>query len=156
TDALNQALLDVFQALGVKEQNVMQGIKQAAEIAAALLTNACIEKDGEMPRAMPPGLIIDKVFLKEELGKPDESELALRGLMLARALPESGIDCDKPVNVTPAFRVHTFVRNIEGFFASVSPGEKKAKFADFCLERGLSHAPSSASDGERGRRLFEM
>lgn len=156
TDALNQALLDILQALGVKEQNAMQGIKQAAEIAAALLTNACIEKDGEMPRAMPPGVIIDKVFLKEERDKPDESELALRGLMLVRALPESGIDCDRPVNVTPAFRVHTFVRNIEGFFASVSPGEKKAKFADFCLERGLSHAPSSAADGERGRRLFEM
>ncbi|MBP2837275.1 DEAD/DEAH box helicase [Dickeya parazeae] len=155
TDALHQALLDVFLALGVKEQNIMQGIKQAAETSAALLTNACIEKDGEMPRAMPPGLIIDKIFLKEDPGKPDESELALRGLMLARALPESGIDCEKPANVTPAFRVHTFVRNIEGFFASVSPGEKKAKFADFCLERGLSHAPSTP-DGQRGRRLFEM
>lgn len=42
-----------------------------------------------------------------------------------------------------------------GFFASVSPGEQKAKFADFCLERGLSHAPSTP-DGKRGRRLFEM
>ncbi|HBQ3017508.1 DEAD/DEAH box helicase [Klebsiella quasipneumoniae] len=155
TEALNQALLDVFQALGVKEQNIKQGIKQAAEIAAALLTNACIENDGEMPRAMPPGLIIDKVFLKEEPSKPSESELALRGLMLTRALPESGIDCDKPTNVTPAFRVHTFVRNIEGFFASVSSGERKAKFADFCLERGLSHAASTL-DGKRGRRLFEM
>ncbi len=155
TDALSQALLDVFQALGVKEQNITHGIKQAAETAAALLTNACIEKEGEMPRAMSPGLIIDKVFLKEEPGKTSESELALRGLMLTRALPESGIDCDKPDNVTPAFRVHTFVRNIEGFFASVSPGEKKAKFADFCLERGLSHA-ASTPDGKRGRRLFEM
>ncbi|MEE3664765.1 DEAD/DEAH box helicase [Brenneria sp. g21c3] len=152
TDALNQALLDIFQALGVKERNVIQGIKQAAEIAAALLTNACIENDGELPRAMPPGLIIDKIFFKED---PDESELALRGLMLTRALPESGINCEKPANVTPAFRVHTFVRNIEGFFASVSPGEKKAKFADFCLERGLSHAPSAPGE-ERGRRLFEM
>ncbi|HHC4785182.1 TPA: DEAD/DEAH box helicase [Escherichia albertii] len=155
TDALNQALLDAFLTLGVKEQNVMRGIKQAAENAAALLTNACIEKDGESPRAMPPGLIIDKIFLKQEPGELDESELALRGLMLVRALPESGIDCEKPVNVTPAFRVHTFVRNIEGFFASVSPGEKKAKFADFCLERGLSHA-SSVSGEKRGRRLFEM
>ncbi|WP_447889515.1 DEAD/DEAH box helicase [Serratia fonticola] len=155
TDALNQALFEVFQALGVKERNIMQGIKQAAEIAAALLTNACIEKDGELPRAMPPGLIIDKIFLKEEQGKQDESELALRGLMLARALPESGIDCEKPANVTPAFRVHTFVRNIEGFFASISPGDQKAKFADFCLERGLSHA-LSAQEGKRGRRLFEM
>ncbi|MFP1798968.1 DEAD/DEAH box helicase [Lonsdalea quercina] len=152
TDALNQALLDIFQALDVKERNVIQGIKQAAEIAAALLTNACIENDGELPRAMPPGLIIDKIFFKED---PDETELALRGLMLTRALPESGINCEKPANVTPAFRVHTFVRNIEGFFASVSPGEKKAKFADFCLERGLSHAPSAPGE-ERGRRLFEM
>lgn len=155
TDALNQALLDVFQVLAVKEQNVMQGIKQAAEAAAALLTNACIEKEGEFPRAMPPGLIINKIFHKEDPSEPDELELALRGLMLVRALPESGIDCEKPVNVTPAFRVHTFVRNIEGFFASVSPGEKKAKFADFCLERGLSHAPS-APGVKRGRRLFEM
>ncbi|MBJ8896373.1 DEAD/DEAH box helicase [Citrobacter braakii] len=155
TDPLNQALLDVFLALGVKERNVMQGIKQAAETAAALLTDACIEQDGELPRAMPPGLIIDKIFLKEEPSEPEALELALRGLMLVRALPESGIDCEMPVNITPAFRVHTFVRNIEGFFASVSSGEKKAKFSDFCLERGLSHAPS-APDEKRGRRLFEM
>ncbi|ELQ6222667.1 DEAD/DEAH box helicase [Cronobacter turicensis] len=155
TDALSQALSDVFLALGVKAQNDMQGIKQAAEKAAALLTNACIEEGGELPRAMPPRLIIDKIFLKEGSDKPDELELALRGLMLVRALPESGVDCEKPANVTPAFRVHTFVRNIEGFFASVSPGEQKAKFADFCLERGLSHA--QAAQGEkRGRRLFEM
>lgn len=155
TDALNQALSNVFLALGVKAQNGMQGIKQAAEKAAALLTNACIEEGSESPRAMPPGLIIDKIFIKEDTGNQDELELALRGLMLLRALPESGIDCEKPANVTPAFRVHTFVRNIEGFFASVSPGEQKAKFSDFCLERGLSHAPSTP-DGKRGRRLFEM
>ncbi|EGH8507388.1 DEAD/DEAH box helicase [Salmonella enterica] len=155
TDALSQALSDVFLAMGVKAQNDMQGIKQAAEKAAALLTNACIEEGGELPRAMPPELIIDKIFLKEGSDKPDELELALRGLMLMRALPESGVACEKPANVTPAFRVHTFVRNIEGFFASVSPGEQKAKFADFCLERGLSHAPSTP-DGKRGRRLFEM
>ncbi len=155
TDALSKALSNVFQALGVKAQNGMQGIKQAAEKAAALLTNACIEEGSESPRAMPPELIIDKIFLKEDSDKQDELELALRGLMLVRALPESEMDCEKPANVTPAFRVHTFVRNIEGFFASVSPGEQKAKFADFCLERGLSHAPS-APGGERGRRLFEM
>lgn len=155
TDALSKALSNVFQALGVKAQNDMQGITQAAEKAAALLTNACIEEGSESPRAMPPGLIIDKIFLKEDADKQDELELALRGLMLVRALPEAEMDCEKPANVTPAFRVHTFVRNIEGFFASVSPGEQKAKFADFCLERGLSHAPSAPS-GERGRRLFEM
>ncbi|MFV0547628.1 MAG: DEAD/DEAH box helicase [Limnobaculum xujianqingii] len=155
TDTLNRALLDVFQALGVNEQNVMQGIKQAAENAAARLTNACIEKDGELPRAMSPRLIFDKIFLKEDMDKLDELELALRGLMLVRVLPESGVEWEKPANITPAFRVHTFVRNIEGFFASVLPGEQKAKFADFCLERGLSHAPSSPGE-KRGRRLFEM
>lgn len=155
TDALSKALSNVFQALGVKAQNDVQGIKQAAEKAAALLTNACIEEGSESPRAMPPGLIIDKIFLKEETDKQDELELALRGLMLVRALPESGMDCEQLANVTPAFRVHTFVRNIEGFFASVASGEQKAKFADFCMERGLSHAPS-APGRDRGRRLFEM
>ncbi|MBN5408162.1 DEAD/DEAH box helicase [Serratia marcescens] len=155
TDALNQALSNAFLALDLKAQNGMQGIKQAAEKAAALLTNACIEEGSESPRARPPGLIIDKIFIKEDTGNQDELELALRGLMLLRALPEYGIDFEKPANVTPAFRVHTFVRNIEGFFASVSPGEQKAKFSDFCLERGLSHAPSTP-DGKRGRRLFEM
>lgn len=155
TDALNQALSDVFQTLDVKAQNDEQGIKQASEKAAALLTNACIKEHGELPRAMPPEFIIDKIFINAEQGKPDEAELALRGLMLVRALPESGIDCEKIANITPAFRVHTFVRNIEGFFASVSPGEKKAKFADFCLERGLSHAPNTQG-GQRGHRLFEM
>ncbi|WP_313080106.1 DEAD/DEAH box helicase, partial [Atlantibacter sp.] len=155
TAELNRALHNAFLALGVKEQNSRQGIRQAAEIAAALLTNGCIEKDGDKPRAMPPKHIINKIFLGESWGGKDESELALRGLMLLRALPDSIPDCEKPEAATPAFRVHTFVRNIEGFFASVSPGQQKAKFADFCLERGQSHAPS-ASGKERGRRLFEM
>ncbi|AYC18355.1 ATP-dependent RNA helicase RhlE [Dickeya dianthicola] len=155
TDELNRALLNAFLALGVKEQNNRQRIKQAVEIAAALLTNACIEKNGDKPRATSPKYIINKIFLEESWGGKEDAELALRGLMLLRALPDSGLDCEKPHIATPAFRVHTFVRNIEGFFASVSPGEQKAKFADFCLERGLSHAPS-ASGEKRGQRLFEM
>ncbi|EAO5845201.1 DEAD/DEAH box helicase [Salmonella enterica subsp. enterica] len=155
TDEFERALVNAFQALGVKERNIRQGVKLAAETAAALLTHACIEKKGDKPRATSPKHIIDKIFLAESLEGEKESELALRGLMLLRALPDSVLDCDKPDAATPAFRVHTFVRNIEGFFASVSPGERKAKFADFCLERGLSHAPSTSQE-KRGRRLFEM
>lgn len=155
TDALERALLNVFQALGVKEKDSRQGIKRAAETAAALLTNACIDKNGDKPRATSPKHIIDKIFLEKSWDGEEESELALRGLMLLRALPDSGLACEKLDAATPAFRVHTFVRNIEGFFASVTPGERKAKFADFCLERGLSHAPSVQGE-KRGRRLFEM
>ncbi|EDV9090940.1 DEAD/DEAH box helicase, partial [Salmonella enterica subsp. enterica] len=132
TDEFERALVNAFQALGVKERNIRQGVKLAAETAAALLTHACIEKKGDKPRATSPKHIIDKIFLAESLEGEKESELALRGLMLLRALPDSVLDCDKPDAATPAFRVHTFVRNIEGFFASVSPGERKAKFADFC------------------------
>ncbi|WP_201030119.1 hypothetical protein, partial [Salmonella enterica] len=131
-DEFGRALVNACQALGVKERNIRQGVKQAAETAAALFAHACIEKKGDKPRATSPKHIIDKIFLAESLEGEKESELALRGLMLLRALPDSVLDCDKPDAATPAFRVHTFVRNIEGFFASVSPGERKA----MCLVSG--------------------
>lgn len=152
---LNSALFGTFSALGVKENDSRKAIKIAAEIASALLTNACIENIGDKPRAMPPEVIVKNVFLERTWNSEDEAELALRGMMLLRALPDSGVASEKLAITTPAFRVHTFVRNIEGFFAAVLPGEKKPQFSDFCLERGMSHAPSSP-DGVRGRRLFEM
>lgn len=152
---LNSVLFGTYSALGVKENDSSKAIKVAAEIASALLTNACIENIGDKPRAMPPEVIIKKIFLEGTWNSEDEAELALRGMMLLRALPDSGVASEKLAITTPAFRVHTFVRNIEGFFAAVLPGEKKAHFSDFCLERGMSHAPSGP-DGRRGRRLFEM
>ncbi|SQI23200.1 helicase [Salmonella enterica subsp. arizonae] len=79
TDEFERALFNAFQALGVKERDSRQGIKPAAEIAAALLTNACIEKNGDKPRATAPKHIIDKIFLEKSWNGEEESELALRG-----------------------------------------------------------------------------
>ncbi|MDO1203028.1 DEAD/DEAH box helicase [Salmonella enterica subsp. enterica serovar Cubana] len=79
TDEFERALVNAFQALGVKERNIRQGVKLAAETAAALLTHACIEKKGDKPRATSPKHIIDKIFLAESLeGEKERRNLSSR------------------------------------------------------------------------------
>ena len=83
-------------------------------------------------------------------------EVAVRGLMLARALPDSGAWGAKAPQGTPSFRVHTFVRNVEGLFgAPVSGTDGRARFTDLTIIRGISHG-SPPPDAGVGRRLFEM
>ena len=57
--------------------------------------------------------------------------------MLARALPEA--NDSRVAGATPAFRVHTFIRNIEGLFASVTP--RQQPFSDFSVERTSHSSP---------------
>ena len=146
-----EAVKSAASALGVLNSSDEETVRNLAEAAAAALTSAC--RDGKGVRATGVSEIGRRIFKVAP-----ELELALRGLMLARALPESGLWDIKKAGValtTPAFRIHTFIRNIEGLFAAPSPAEGKAAFSDFTVERGLSHArPESGAN--RGRRLFEL
>ncbi|UMR31989.1 DEAD/DEAH box helicase [Massilia sp. MB5] len=139
-------------ALGVLGETEEDTVKRLAEMAAAAMTNAC--RDGKGVRATSISEIANRIFAQRATNNHD----ALRGLMLARALPESGMWDTKQVGVastTPAFRVHTFIRNIEGLFAALSPAGDRVTYSDFTIERGLSHARPTATE-PRGRRLFEL
>jgi hypothetical protein len=148
-DTLNPAVAHAGKALGVSAREASDQVKALAERAAAVLTKAC--RDGNDVRATSLSDMAERIFRP---GSGDH-EIGLRGLLLARALPESQA---WPVSVsltTTAFRVHTFIRNIEGLFASIVVEGGLPVFGDFTVERGVTHAKPS-EEGGRGRRLFEM
>ncbi|MEG8038743.1 helicase-related protein [Sphingomonas sp. LR60] len=146
--AAQGAIDEAAAALGIPEGE--RTVRALAEAAAAVLTDACREGDGVRARSV--GDIAGRVF-----GDPARVE-AVRGLMLARALPESTAfrDAVRVDPATPSFRVHCFVRNVEGLFAALSvDDEGGVRYSDLGVERGLSHA--APAPGEvRGPRLFEL
>lgn len=147
SDPLDEAIANVATALGVTI-GAAGRVAAVAEAAAALLTHAC--REGAGVRATSIAEVAMRLF-----GGGDSAELAVRGLMLARALPESDQWDAKVAQGTPSFRVHAFVRNVEGLFGAPLLTENGLQFVDLSVERGLSHGqpkPGSA----RGRRLFEM
>lgn len=152
SDELLLAVKSAAFALGIVDRSEENTVKKLAEAAAAAMTSGCL--DGTGVRATCLTEIANRIFADGGLDR----ELALRGLMLARALPESGIWDKKRAGValtTPAFRVHTFIRNIEGLFAALSPTADGVEFGNFSIERGLSHARPGAN-AKRGKRLFEL
>lgn len=148
-EAMNQAVEYAANALGISAGDAGDRVKALAEAAAAVLTQACLV--GEEVRATSTSDIAARIF-RASSGDLDK---AMRGLLLARALPESRVWQASVSLTTPAFRVHTFIRNIEGLFASVVPGGSFPKFGDFTVERGVTHAMPQTEAG-RGRRLFEL
>lgn len=142
------AIEDAANALGIA--NDERVVPALAEAAAAILTDACREGEGVRARAVDD--IAARVF-NDESGSD-----AVRGLMLARALPESAAfrEVGGLHPATPSFRVHCFVRNIEGLFGAPSiDSDGRVTYANLSVERGLSHA--APARGEiRGQRLFEM
>ncbi|AOI89852.1 DEAD/DEAH box helicase [Burkholderia pseudomultivorans] len=147
--SLDERIKLAGRALGVEAGSMEECIKRLAERAAAILTDAC--RDGDGVRAFSVIHVAQRIFGSQTQNGED----ALRGLMLARALPESGL---WPVRVhpdTPAFRMHSFIRNIEGLFAAPYLVGKETRFRHLTVERGLTHAAPSA-ERKRGSRLFEL
>lgn len=146
SDRLEAAIDRVADVLGVRDAGDAR-IGAIAEVAAAVLTSAC--REGPGVRATKATVLGGRIF-----GEQNDLE-ALRGLLLARALPESGQWSAKVSQGTPSFRVHSFVRNIEGLFGAPVRQGDKIGFLDLSVERGLSHGEPEAGQ-VRGRRLFEL
>jgi hypothetical protein len=147
--ALSAAVDAAAMALGTGGATEDDRVQSLAEAAAAALTWAC--RDGAGVRATPLSTLSERIFA----AAPGDRVTALRGLMLARALPESKAWDSAVTPNTPAFRVHTFIRNIEGLFGAPRPMPTGTAFDDLTVERGLSHAPPTGAEA-RGRRLFEL
>jgi len=146
TDAVKAALASIAAALGLDHAEA-DFVPKLSSRAAEILVSACIV--GENVRATAVDILAEKLFGSKTATK------ALRGLMLARALPESdGHDADTPVGL-PSFRFHGFIRNVEGLFGSVDLGNAGVRIADLTMERGVSHGKPAAGE-VRGRRLFEL
>ena len=147
SDRLATAISSVAGALGITEgQDPRSIVGDVAERAAAVVTGACRFEDGV--RATSVSDIVRRAF-------HDGDVAAVRGLLLARALPESAAARVKIADHTPSFRLHGFVRNIEGLFGAPVVASSGLEFRDLTVERGMSHGP--AAEGQaKGRRLFEM
>ncbi len=145
---MNAAISSAASALGVTAIGDRQ-VPALAEAAAAVLVQACW--DGEGVRATSLDEIARRVFPGAV-----EPGSAVRGLMLARSLPEAPNWRARVDPATPSFRIHCFVRNIEGLFAAPSVAEDGSiRYASLGVERGMSHA-SPAPGEARGPRLFEL
>lgn len=144
---LDEAIARVADVLSVVESGDRQ-VAAVAEAAAALLTSGCVSDDGL--RASSIAEVGRRLFGNNEI-----AEAAVQGLMLARALPESGQWPAKVAQGTPSFRVHAFVRNVEGLFGAPVVAGEAIEFVDLSVERGLSHGEPEPGK-VRGRRLFEM
>ncbi|OSZ43574.1 helicase [Alcaligenes faecalis] len=149
SDRLTAAVEAAAKALDVGGATEEERVRNLANAAAAILTRAC--RDGDGVRATAVSALGERIF---QTGASDVAA-SLRGLMLARALPESNAWDVKVEPNTPAFRVHTFIRNIEGLFGAPRPVPNDVVIENLTIERGLSHAPSSSGE-RRGRRLFEL
>jgi len=145
---IDAAVSAAAEALGVTATQERR-IPELAEAAAAVLTDAC--RDGDGVRAMSLGEIAHRVFPAAE-----RPELAVRGLLLARSLPEARVPSARVASVTPSFRVHCFLRNIEGLFAAPAVAQDgTVRYASLGVERGVSHAAPAPGEA-RGPRLFEL
>lgn len=146
SDGVKAALGSVAVALGL-DSAASDFVQTLSRRAAEILTSACIA-EGTL-RATSIDRLAEKIFGAKDAAK------ALRGLMLARALPESdGYAADTPIGL-PSFRFHGFIRNVEGLFGSVDLGNEGIRVRDLTIERGVSHGKPSG-DSARGRRLFEL
>ncbi|MFT4508962.1 DEAD/DEAH box helicase [Caballeronia sp. 15711] len=145
SDCIRQAALSV----GVKKESIDEVVRDLAVVAATAITQAC--RDGAGVRATAINVVAERIFD----GEIESRAIAIRGLMLARALPESALWSARVSPETPAFRVHTFIRNIEGLFGSPRADGQNVKFENLTVERGISHA-APAKGAKRGNRLFEL
>ena len=129
---------------------------EATATAAAMLDFAM--QDGARPGEKCPRSVGDIGKILFDSDNPD----AVRGLLALRAipdlpesvLPETLRPPRKAISRLPGFRMHTFVRNIEGLFASVGRDENgDVVWGRPSIERGLNYDESQ--DHPR-KRLFEM
>lgn len=148
-ETMNSVVKQAAYALDISVSDTGDRVKALAEAAAAVLTQAC--RDGDDVRATSASDMAERIF---RVGSGDLDK-ALRGLLLARALPESKVWPASVSLTTPAFRVHTFIRNIEGLFGSVRSDGASVVFSDFTVERGVTHSKPDI-ESARGRRLFEL
>jgi hypothetical protein len=147
SDRLGRAISAVAETLGVAcGRDPRNVVNLVAEAAAAVLTAACRFENGV--RATSISDIARCAFSNGD-------EAAVRGLLLARALPESEALRARVADSTPSFRFHGFIRNIEGLFGAPVVTPTGLEFRDLTVERGTSHGPAAAGEA-KGRRLFEM
>lgn len=147
TARLQEAIKGVGRAFQLDEtQSNLVG--RIAEKASETIVGVCRSESGARATAVRK--------ISEQAFRPGEGdERSVRGLLLARSLPECPGLSASVSRGTPSFRFHSFIRNVEGLFGAPVSSDGEVRFVDLTIERGTSHGPP-APGATRGRRLFEM
>ncbi|MDQ7251285.1 DEAD/DEAH box helicase [Dongia sedimenti] len=123
----------------------------AVEQAAAHLTLGCREAGSGRLRATPSDVLARQLFGAE---RPEHMK-ALRGICLLRGLGDrlAALYGAAVADGTTSFRIHTFIRSVEGLFAvPVATANDVVTFEGVGVERGTTYV---RIDGEL-RRVFEL
>lgn len=126
-------------------------LKETVETAAKMLTYACWSADREPQlRAASVETIAQRVFNAADKNKIK----ATRGLTILRGL---GDHLERKVGTsidptTPSFRLHQFIRSIEGLFATPRRTDEGIVFDGLTIERGVTYT----ADDRGYRRKFEV
>lgn len=152
SEDLRSAILAAHEVLcPTSNKSESEAIREAIEAAGAALVAACsgIEGGKASVRAASVEIMAERLFARE-------SELkALRGVTILRGLGDRSKDAlqAKIADTTPSFRIHQFVRSIEGLFSTPRLEGGVLSFDGLTIERGVTYTVSQ--DG-RYRRKFEM
>ncbi|MBB4362190.1 Lhr-like helicase [Bradyrhizobium sp. CIR18] len=127
-------------------------LPRAIEAAASTLVRACI-KDGDPDSLRATSLenIAQRLF-----GTNDSKAMqALRGLLILRGLGDRAKQiCNQSIDeTTPSFRMHIFLRSLEGMFATPRNQEGQISFDGVSVERGTTY---TFSEDLGYRRSFEL
>lgn len=128
-------------------------VKETVESAASALIWACkASAEGEplATRATSVAMISERLF-----GAANETERkATRGLAVLRGIGDPLSKFGFDVGDSPSFRIHKFIRSIEGLFATPVRGlaEDTVDYVGVTVERGLTYTSSQ----EGHRRKFEL
>jgi Lhr-like helicase len=153
TQAVEDAVSACVRAMrgGLATSDRLQLLAAGVEGAAAALVRGCY--DPEKTPVLRASSVVD--IARRVFGRIDlEGRAAVRGLTILRGIGDvlrSGHQV--PVDdKTPSFRLHQFVRSVEGLFATPAMADGKLSFHGVTIERGVSS--TAMSNGIR--RKFEM
>ncbi len=153
SDATEEAVADCVRALrgDVAPEDRLGLLAAGVEEAAAALVRGCYDPT-KVPvlRASSVVEIAERVF-----GRSDyKGRTAVRGLTILRGMGDVlksryGVPVD---DKTPSFRLHQFVRSVEGLFATPALADGRLQFHGVTIERGVSSTAMAVGM----RRKFEM
>lgn len=155
SQAFRDALADCHEALiGHRVSEPFPDmLKAAVEGAASALVWACKTSAAGEPlaaRATSVATISERIFGAAGI----EERKATRGLAVLRGIGDPLAKLGFDIGDSPSFRIHQFVRSIEGLFATpvLRPSDGSIDYVGVSVERGMTY--TSTQEGHR--RKFEV
>jgi Lhr-like helicase len=146
-EALVKDCRDALNQENRRGSDLQQMQRECAESAAARITNACKNPNGTV-RAKSVEEIASRIFGSDV----DVASKALRGLTVLRGFGDELKGRNQLSEITPSFRLHQFLRSLEGLFATPRRTSTGVTFDGVTIERGVAY---TAGEGTF-RRKFEL